>query len=282
MFDSALPQFFRIFKGILKLYYAHNKQIKNLKEVIKMKQNMKRISVMMLSGILCLGAAQNAFAASKAGSGKSELSSYNAELATQRTRLGELISMNKQLTTQIAVAQHSVKEAGLINKTISNELKDMSEEIKAKRMELTESRSDRQSLRADAKAARLAGDYSTAKEKLIKLAEVQDEQIKDRMDLADLLNKKLAYLNAVKNGNVTEVDDTEASPETEETSTAETAGEVISDENTANDTPADDSAVAAEGSEAVDTTPADEAEIAAAFDDGAELDIDDISAAEAL
>ena len=102
------------------------------------------------------------------------------------------------------------------------------------------------------------------------------------MDLADLLNKKLAYLNAVKNGNVTEVDDTEASPETEETSTAETAGEVISDENTANDTPADDSAAAAEGSEAVDTTPADEAEIAAAFDDGAELDIDDISAAEAL
>ena len=247
-----------------------------------MKQNMKRISVMMLSGILCLGAAQNAFAASKAGSGKSELSSYNAELATQRTRLGEIISMNKQLAAQIAVAQHSVKEAGLINKTISNELKDMSEKVKAKRMELTESRSDRQSLRADAKAARLAGDYSTAKEKLIKLAEVQDEQIKARMDLADLLSKKLAYLNAVKDGNITDIEDTEASPETAETNATETAGEVITDGNDAADTTAADNTTAADISKTVDTTPADEAEIAAAFDDGAELDIDDISAADAL
>ena len=64
-----------------------------------MKRSIKEISIMALAGILCLSTAPCAFAATGTkGAGRSELSQYNAELATQRTKLKELITESKQLT----------------------------------------------------------------------------------------------------------------------------------------------------------------------------------------
>ena len=232
-----------------------------------MKRSIREISIMALAGILCLSTAPCAFAATGTKfAGRSELSQYNAELATQRTKLKELISESKQLTTSIIVAQHDAKAAGNITKTSSDKLAEMSQNIKAKRQELTSERANNKSLRSEAKEARLSGDYILAKEKLLSLEDTQQKQIDIRTDLIALLNNKLDYLKSLNNGTAdqetdTTVDatDTAVDSDTEETLTETTVSE--------NDTETTVSGV-------TDEIVTDESIIDAAFDDGAELELE--------
>lgn len=122
-----------------------------------MRKSLQKLSVMALTGMLCMSVAPAAFAAGKAGSGKSVLSQYHADLANQRTELGELITDSKELTQQVKAAQHTLKEAGLITKSNCDRLAELSQAIKAKRLELNDLRNNNKGLRADAKDARLAG-----------------------------------------------------------------------------------------------------------------------------
>ncbi len=280
------------------------------KEDMMMNKNLKRLGLLTLTGMLTLSQAPAVFAASKqAGSGKSELSSYNAELATQRTKLSELISESKSLTSQITAAQKNVKAAGYITKSSSEAISKLSGEIKAKRQELTGERGNNKTLRAAAKEARMSGDISSAKDQLILLEAVQEKQIKIRTELVELLESKLSYLNGMSKTSTT-ADDSVADTTAQTTVVEETAAEtVIADnsnttENAATETVAEGTAAetaavetaAAENtaSESITETSAatdntaetaaeqkaeeiitDQAAIDAVFDDGAELEGED-------
>ncbi len=265
----------------------------NIKEEIMMKKNFKRIGLFALTGMLALSQAPAAFAATKqAGSGKSELSSYNAELATQRTKLSELISESKSLTSQITAEQKSVKAAGYITKSSSEAISQLSTEIKAKRQELTSERGNNKTLRAAAKEARMSGDIDEAKDQLILLEAVQEKQIKIRTELVELLESKLSYLKGLTgtsastgetaSGTTTVVEDVTTTTVTEETAAAAeeaVATEVTVTEDTVVEVVTETSAATETATEAA-AQPAEEiitdaAAIDAIFDDGAELEGDD-------
>ena len=226
-----------------------------------MKRSIKRISLTVLTGVLCLSNAPCSFAASKAGSGKSELSQYNAELATQRSKLSELIAESRALTKEIIVAQQTAKGSGLINKEVSSKLAEMSSSIKAKRMELTESRTSNRSLRKEAAEARKYGDYVTAKDKLIQLSDTQDTQIKLRNELLELLNTKLDFIKSL-DGNTDTTDKKDMTGDS-------TDQNIFSEEapETSNEQPDTDI-------NTDNTEPASDEELTAAFDDGADLEED--------
>lgn len=225
-----------------------------------MKRSIKRISLTVLTGVLCLSNAPCSFAASKAGSGKSELSQYNAELATQRSKLSELIAESRALTKEIIVAQQTAKGSGLINKEVSSKLAEMSSSIKAKRMELTESRTSSRSLRKQATEARKYGDYVTAKDKLIQLSDIQDTQITLRNELLEMLNTKLDFIKSL-DGNTDTIDKKDMTDSTDQNIFSEEAPET-SNEQTDTDINTDN------------TEPVSDEELAAAFDDGADLEED--------
>lgn len=268
-----------------------------------MRKSFKRIGLLTLTGMLALSQASTAFAATKqSGSGKSELSSYNAELATQRTKLSELISESKALTAKITAEQKNVKTKGYITKSSSDTLAKYSSEIKAKRQELTGERSNNKTLRAAAKEARMSGDITTAKDQLILLEAVQEKQIKIRTELVELLEAKLNYLNSITGtgttGNETADDTTEAAetvaaeinnvsaPEAvaaESSIAAEAVAEETNAEAAAEETSAEaatpaettveaETSIAAEQKEEIIT---DQAAIDAVLDDGAELEGED-------
>lgn len=259
-----------------------------------MRKSFKRIGLLTLTGMLALSQASTAFAATKqSGSGKSELSSYNAELATQRTKLSELISESKALTAQITAEQKNVKTKGYITKSSSDTLAKYSSEIKAKRQELTGERGNNKTLRAAAKEARMSGDITAAKDQLILLEAVQEKQIKIRTELVELLEAKLNYLNSITGtgttGNETADDTTKASEtvaaeiNTESTTEAVAAESSIAAEAVAEETNAEaatpaettveaETSIAAEQKEEIIT---DQAAIDAVLDDGAELEGED-------
>ena len=254
-----------------------------------MKKNLKRLGLLTLTGMLALSQAPAAFAATKQpGSGKSELSVYNAELATQRTKLSELISESKSLTAQITAEQKNVKAKGYITKSSSEAIAKFSSDIKAKRQELTTERGSNKALRAAAKEARMSGDTDTAKDQLILLEAVQEKQIKIRSELVELLEKKLSYLESMT-GKTIAADEIIAEIQTETAAEqTQTESEVTIDTNTADagviaeivtsegaaETVAEAAAETAE-TDAADEVVTDEAVIAAAFDDGAELEDSD-------
>lgn len=256
-----------------------------------MKRTFKRLGLMTLTGILALSQAPAALAATKSpGSGKSALSSYNAELATQRTQLSELSAETKELSAQIKAAQKIVKENKYMTKTASEQLAQLSSKIKATRQELVSEKGSNKTLRAAAKEARLSGDIETAKDKLLLLEAVQEKQIKLRTELVSLLETKLKYLNDLadgKTGVITDTDET-AAETAADTGVTEEAAEVSASTEAAEETVA--SADAAEAAAevpaeaaaeevVVDTTVVtDEAVIEAAFDDGADLDVSDYEA----
>lgn len=252
-----------------------------------MKKSFEKFGLLALTGMLVLGQSSSAFAASKTpGSGKSELSTYNAELATQRSKLSELITESKELTAKITAEQKLVRAKGYMTKTSSEELAKLSGEIKAKRQELTSERGQNKSLRAEAKEARTSGDIETAKDKLILLEAVQEKQIKIREELVELLEKKLSYLESVT-GKSAESDEIIAEIQTEtlneqaqteaqtdagtatEAAVQESTVEIVSTENAT----VEATETTASGTE--DETVADAAAIEAALDDGAELEDSD-------
>ena len=257
-----------------------------------MKKNLKRLGLLTLTGMLALSQAPAAFAATKQpGSGKSELSVYNAELATQRTKLSELISESKSLTAQITAEQKNVKAKGYITKSSSEAIAKFSSDIKAKRQELTTERGSNKALRAAAKEARMSGDTDTAKDQLILLEAVQEKQIKIRTELVELLEAKLSYLKSMTDTSTTvdeNASDTttavagetvsaettvteEASAEvnTEAQATAENTAEAILTEGTTEAIP---ETASTEQAEEIIT---DQTAIDAVFDDGAELEGED-------
>ena len=163
-----------------------------------MKKSIKTLGLLALTGMLAVSQGATAFAATKTpGSGRSELSTYNAELATQRSKLSGLITESKELSAGIKEAQASVRQSGYMTKSASEELTKLSGDIKAKRQELTGERGSNKTLRAAAKDARMSGDIDSAKDQLLQLSAVQEKQIKIRTELIELLEKKLAYLNAM-------------------------------------------------------------------------------------
>ncbi len=259
-----------------------------------MKRTFEKLGLLALTGMLVLGQTSSAIAATKSpGSGKSELSVYNAELATQRSKLSELITASKELTAKITAEQKLVRANGYMTKSSSEELAKLSGEIKAKRQELTGERGQNKTLRAAAKEARTSGDIETAKDKLILLEAVQEKQIKIRGELVELLEKKLSYLETmtgksvatdeiiaeIQTETVTEqtqaesevtIDASAAAAETVTETTSETVAETTASESTADavtETTAETAETAAE-----DEIVTDEAAINAAFDDGAELE----------
>ncbi len=165
-----------------------------------MRKSLQKLSVMALTGMLCMSVAPGAFAAGKAGSSKSVLSQYHADLANQRTELSELITDSKELTQQVKAAQHTLKEAGLITKSNCDRLTELSQAIKAKRLELNDLRNNNKGLRADAKDARLAGEMNLAQDALDELYGIQEQQIDLRTEIVKLLDQKLSYIYSIQNG----------------------------------------------------------------------------------
>lgn len=254
-----------------------------------MKRTFEKLGLLALTGMLVFGQTSSAIAATKSpGSGKSELSVYNAELATQRSKLSELITESKELTAKITAEQKLVRANGYMTKASSEELAKLSSEIKAKRQELTSERGQNKTLRAAAKEARTSGDIEAAKDKLILLEAVQEKQIKIRSELVELLEKKLSYLESMTGKTVTadeiiaEIQTETAAEQTQtesevaiDTNTADAGviAEIVTSEGTA-ETVAEAAAETAE-TDAADEVVTDEAVIAAAFDDGAELEDSD-------
>ena len=224
-----------------------------------MRKALKKVSIVALSGALCLSSFSFAYAATKTKTGGGVLKEYNAELSEQRTELAELIQSSKALTKTIVTAQKEAKEEKRINKTASDKLAELSTSIKAKRVELTEARTESKSLRSAAKEARTSGDFELAAEKLTKLSDLQDEQISIRKDLVELLEKKLDYLNGLDVVTDTTTEETTEATETTETTEGTTETTTETTEN-------------AEATETVDTSIPSEAEIDAALDDGAALE----------
>ena len=210
-----------------------------------MRKSLQKLSVMALTGMLCMSVAPAAFAAGKAGSGRSVLSQYHADLANQRTELSELITDSKELTQQVKAAQHTLKEAGLITKSNCNRLAELSQAIKAKRLELKDLRSNNKGLRADAKDARLAGEMNLAQDALDELYGIQEQQIDLRTEIVKLLDQKLSYIYSIQNGTA-DADDSIAAGDT---ATAE--GETVAAGDT---TTAEGETVAAGDSTTTDTS----------------------------
>ncbi len=164
--------------------------------------------MLAMTGMLILSQGTCAFAAKgEAGSGKSVLSSYNAELSAQRSDLKELIAESKELTTAIKEAQKKAKQDGLITQSSSDHLAELSKEIKTLRQSLTSERSSNKTLRSAAKDARQSKDYDTAQDKLEELESVQKKQIDIRTELSALLKEKLDYLSSLKKTGETAVTD---------------------------------------------------------------------------
>ena len=227
-----------------------------------MKRSIKKISITALEGILCLNTATCAFAATGTKfAERSELSQCKAELVTQRANLKELITESKQLTISIMAAQLDAKAAGNITKTSRNKLAEMSQNIKAKRQELTIERANNKSLRSEAKEARLAGDYTLAKEKLLSLEDTQHKQIEIRTDLIALLNNKLDYLKSLNNG--TSDQETDTIIDTTDTAIGSETSEILTE-----------TTVSENNAETTVSGVTDESIIDAAFDDGAELELE--------
>ncbi len=173
-----------------------------------MKKTVKSLSMLAMTGMLILSQGTCAFAAKgEAGSGKSVLSSYNAELSAQRSDLKELITESKELTTAIKEAQKKAKQDGLITQSSSDHLAELSKEIKTLRQSLTSERSSNKTLRSAAKDARQSKDYDTAQDKLEELESVQKKQIDIRTELSALLKEKLDYLSSLKKTGETAVTD---------------------------------------------------------------------------
>lgn len=262
-----------------------------------MRKSLQKLSVMALTGMLCMSVAPAAFAAGKADSGRSVLSQYHADLANQRTELGELITDSKELTQQVKAAQHTLKEAGLITKSNCNRLAELSQAIKAKRLELNDLRNNNKGLRADAKDARLAGEMNLAQDALDELYGIQEQQIDLRTEIVKLLDQKLSYIYSIQNG-TSAADDSIAAGDT---TTAEGETGAAGDSTTTDtsivtpDAANAETGATAEGTdiaaaetgetsaEATTETPltedpsadeivTDEAVIDAALDDGAELE----------
>lgn len=210
-----------------------------------MRKSLQKLSVMALTGMLCMSVAPAAFAAGKAGSGRSVLSQYHADLANQRTELGELITDSKELTQQVKAAQHTLKEAGLITKSNCDRLAELSQAIKAKRLELNDLRNNNKGLRADAKDARLAGERNLAQDALDELYGIQEQQIDLRTEIVKLLDQKLSYIYSIQNGTVDEDDSIAAGD------TTATEGETVAAGDT---TTAEGETVAAGDSTTTDTS----------------------------
>ena len=210
-----------------------------------MRKSLQKLSVMALTGMLCMSVAPAAFAAGKAGSGKSVLSQYHADLANQRTELSELITDSKELTQQVKAAQHTLKEAGLITKSNCDRLAELSQAIKAKRLELKDLRDNNKGLRADAKDARLAGEMNLAQDALNELYGIQEQQIDLRTEIVKLLDQKLSYIYSIQNGTA-DADDSIVAGDT-----TSTEGETVAAGDT---TTAEGETVAADDSTTTDTS----------------------------
>lgn len=205
-----------------------------------MKKSLQKLSVMALTGMLCMSTAPCAFAA---GHGKSVLKEYNQEIAEKRSELSELITDSKELTQQVKAAQHTLKEAGLITKSNRGRMQELSQAIRAKRLELKALRGSNLAYRADSKEARLAGEIDVAAEALREILDIRDAQIDLRTELVSLLDQKLSYIYSIQNGDA----------DADESSTAEVE-------------------TVAAGDTSADEIVTDEAELTAALDDGAELE----------
>lgn len=268
-----------------------------------MRKSLQKLSVMALTGMLCMSVAPAAFAAGKAGSGKSVLSQYHADLANQRNDLSELITDSKELTQQVKAAQHTLKEAGLITKSNCDRLAELSQAIKAKRLELNDLRNNNKGLRADAKDARLAGEMNLAQDALDELYGIQEQQIDLRTEIVKLLDQKLSYIYSIQNG-TSAADDSIAAGDTTATDgetgaagdSTTTDTSIVTPDVSANaetGTAAEDTDIAATDTNVTGETAAtsetttettltedpsadevvtDEAVIDAALDDGAELE----------
>lgn len=247
-----------------------------------MRKTVKNLGMLAMTGMLILSQGTCAFAAKgTAGSGKSVLSSYNAELSAQRSSLSELIAESKTLTASIKEAQKNAKQNGLITQSSSDQLAELSQEIKALRQSLTTERGSNKTLRAAAKEARQADDYDAAKDKLTKLQEVQQKQIDIRTELSSLLQKKLRYLSSLKKTEETAItDDTalekafddgaELDPELTEEASQTTENTAAAESTTETETEAE-AETEAENAEAVSTTETEtEAENAEAAEEAAE------------
>ena len=210
-----------------------------------MRKSLQKLSVMALTGMLCMSVAPAAFAAGKAGSGKSVLSQYHADLANQRTELSELITDSKELTQQVKAAQHTLKEAGLITKSNCDRLAELSQAIKAKRLELKDLRDNNKGLRADAKDARLAGEMNLAQDALDELYGIQEQQNDLRTEIVKLLDQKLSYIYSIQNGTA-DADDSIVAGDT-----TSTEGETVAAGDT---TTAEGETVAADDSTTTDTS----------------------------
>ena len=210
-----------------------------------MRKSLQKLSVMALTGMLCMSVAPAAFAAGKAGSGRSVLSQYHADLANQRTELSELITDSKELTQQVKAAQHTLKEAGLITKSNCDRLAELSQAIKAKRLELKDLRDNNKGLRADAKDARLAGEMNLAQDALDELYGIQEQQIDLRTEIVKLLDQKLSYIYSIQNGTA-DADDSIVAGDT-----TSTEGETVAAGDT---TTAEGETVAADDSTTTDTS----------------------------
>lgn len=242
-----------------------------------MRKSLQKLSVMALTGMLCMSVAPAAFAAGKAGSGKSVLSQYHADLANQRNDLSELITDSKELTQQVKAAQHTLKEAGLITKSNCDRLAELSQAIKAKRLELNDLRNSNKGLRADAKDARLAGEMNLAQDALDELYGIQEQQIDLRTEIVKLLDQKLSFIYSIQNGTA-DVDDNTTEGETVaagDTATAE--GETVA---AGDSTTADTSIATPDASANAETGAAAEGTDITAAETEAAADGTDIAAAD--
>ena len=248
-----------------------------------MRKSLQKLSVMALTGMLCMSVAPAAFATGKTDSGRSVLSQYHADLANQRTELGELITDSKELTQQVKAAQHTLKEAGLITKSNCNRLAELSQAIKAKRLELNDLRNNNKGLRADAKDARLAGEMNLAQDALDELYGIQEQQIDLRTEIVKLLDQKLSYIYSIQNGtsaaddSIAAGDTTTAEGETGAAGDSTTTDTSIVTPDAANAETGETSAEATTETTltedpSADEIVTDEAVIDAALDDGAELE----------
>ena len=165
-----------------------------------MRKSLQKLSVMALTGMLCMNVAPCAFAANK----KSVLKEYNQQIAEKRSELSELITDSKELTQQVKAAQHTLKEAGLITKSNCGRLHELSQAIKAKRLELKELRGSNKAFRIESREARLAGEIDDAADALRQILDIRDEQIDLRTELVTLLDQKLSYIYSIQNGTVDE------------------------------------------------------------------------------
>ena len=237
-----------------------------------MRKSLQKLSVMALTGMLCMSVAPAAFAAGKAGSGRSVLSQYHADLANQRTELGELITDSKELTQQVKAAQHTLKEAGLITKSNCDRLAELSQAIKAKRLELNDLRNSNKGLRADAKDARLAGEMNLAQDALDELYGIQEQQIDLRTEIVKLLDQKLSYIYSIQNGTADADDNTTEGETVAAGDSTTTDTSIVTPDTSANA----ETGAAAEGTDiTADETEAaaDGTDIAAADSTGAATEI---------